>query len=467
MYLQKTAAAITSLQNIHRNNNSPQSPSSPVRPNKIASNFQTSPSIRRHYNNNSTITKPPFLYQHNSTTDHLYSSSSSLNHKRNMSLDGTEIKPNVLTKDKMFHSYNSDGLNVMLNIKYNHNRHNSYEEKSKESNHQRSIDQTFAPQIVQRSNISSVSSPSIKQQPVAVSSRGGSVEPKTATPTQIKRSSSFTTKTFGRPAALATKTLTPKLSQRVPVTPVLQKSASSASFKNMTSVKYENEIYLNDADDLYAEDCSSDSEFSDTMGHDGENDKELITNTRYNKAFLKRLEQTKQKTTTTVVQKHQGVCACPNTPEMPRRDIRVRQSLRDRQSMPRDSSISRMKQDLVGLSATKKNLTTVAPPSPALSVTKDKTANCGKVLPKYLDISKYKPQQGNTFLKRDESKSTLINKEIKRSSSAFGVGLNKTDAGRSSMRSVKSATSGKNVPAAVASEYPKFVMLNTILIFGF
>lgn len=375
-----------------------------------------------------------------------------------MSLDGTEIKPNLLIKDKMFHSYNSDGLNVMLNIKYNHNRHNSYEEKSKVSNHR--IDQTFAPQVVQRSNISS---PSIKQQ-ATVSSRGGSVEPKTATPTQIKRSSSFTTKAFGRPASagLAAKTLTPKLSQRVPVTPVLQKSASSASFKNMTSVTYENEIYLNDTDDLYAD--SSDSEFSDTMGDDGANDKELITNTRYNKAFLKRLEQTKQKTTTAVVQKHQGVCACPNTPEMPRRDIRVRQSLRDRQSMPRDSSISRMKQDLVGLSATKKNLTTVAPPSPAISVGKDKTAIGGKVLPKYLDISKYKPQQGNTFLKRDESKSTLINKEIKRSSSAFGVGLNKTDAGRSSMRSVKSATSGKNVPAAVASEYPaKIVRLNAIL----
>lgn len=451
MYLQKTAAAITSLQNIHRNNNSPQSPSSPVRPNKIASNFQSSPSMRRHYNSNGTTTKSPFIYQNNSTTDHLYSSSASLNHKRNMSLDGTEIKPNILSKDKMFQSYNSDGLNVMLNIKYNHNRHNSYEEKSKVPNHQR-IDQTFAPQIMQRSNISSVSSPSIKHQPITVASRGGSVEPKTATPTQIKRSSSFTTKPFGRPtsAGLATKTLTPKLSQRVPVATVLQKSASSASFKNMTSVKYENDIYLNDTDDLYADDCSSESDFSETMGDDSGNDKELITNTRYNKAFLKRLEQTKQKSTTAVVQKHQGVCACPNTPEMPRRDIRVRQSLRDRQSMPRDSSISRMKQDLVGLSATKKNLTTVAPPSPAISVAKDKTA--GKVLPKYLDISKYKPQQGNTFLKRDESKSTLINKEIKRSSSAFGVGLNKTDAGRSSMRSVKSATSGKNVPAAVASE---------------
>lgn len=126
---------------------------------------------------------------------------------------------------------------------------------------------------------------------------------------------------------------------------------------------------------------------------------------------------------------------------MPRRgEVRARTTLRDRQSMPRDSSINRMKQEIPALSATKKALTT-----------KEKDTAAKRVVPKYLDISKYKPSQGNTFLKRDESKSTLVNKEIKRSASAF---LNKSDVGRSSMRSVKSAasTTNKAATANVQSE---------------
>ncbi|KAG4076068.1 hypothetical protein HA402_010863 [Bradysia odoriphaga] len=175
--------------------------------------------------------------------------------------------------------------------------------------------------------------------------------------------------------------------------------------------KYEdnsnNEFYLNDEDDLDPNIYSSDSELSDM-----DNEKELITNTRYNKAFLIRLEQNKQKAS--AVQK-QGSSACPNTPEMPRRG---------------DSNET--------------GHTSVECHQEALTA-KDKEP-AKKVVPKYLDISKYKPSQGNTFLKRDESKSTLVNKEIKRSASAF---LNKSDVGRSSIRSVKSAASTTNKPASV------------------
>lgn len=410
MYLQKTAAAISTLQNIHRN--SPQSPLSPSRP-KLPSNFTSSPSFRRNHQRKAV---PP------TTNDILYGSSQSL-HKRNLSLDGNEYKPKHHLRDRMTSSYNDEGLNTILNLKQNHTRHNSYEDKT---NH-RTIDQTFAPQITMRSHMSSAN-----KQPVLATK---SDTPSSRTPTsQIKRSSSFSTKQLVRPSS-GIKTLTPKLAPKTSNSG-LQKSASSNSFKNMAS-KYDDnlnsEFYLNDEDDLDPNIYSSDSELSDM-----DNEKELITNTRYNKAFLIRLEQNKQKSSPTV--QKQGLLACPNTPEMPRRgDPRARTSLRDRQSMPRDSSINRMKQDLPALSATKKSLTA-----------KDKEP-AKRVVPKYMDISKYKPSQGNTFLKRDESKSTLVNKEIKRSASAF---LNKSDVGRSSMRSVKSAASTTNKqPANVQSKF--------------
>ncbi len=412
MYLQKTAAAISTLQNIHRN--SPQSPLSPSRP-KLPSNFTSSPSLRRSQQRKAV---PP------TTDDILYGSSQSL-HKRNLSLDSNEYKPKYQLRDRMSSSYNDEGLNTILNLKQNHTRHNSYEDKT---NH-RTIDQTFAPQITMRNHISSTIN---KQQAVASKTDTSSRTPTT----HIKRSSSFSTKQLVRPSSGNVKTtLTPKLAPKTSNSS-LQKSASSNSFKNMAS-KYEdnlnNEFYLNDEDDLDPNIYSSDSDLSDM-----DNEKELITNTRYNKAFLIRLEQNKQKASSAV--QKQGSLACPNTPEMPRRsaDVRARTSLRERQSMPRDSSISRMKQEIPALSATKKALTA-----------KEKESG-KKVVPKYLDISKYKPSQGNTFLKRDESKSTLVNKEIKRSASAF---MNKSDVGRSSVRSVKSAASTSNKAANIQSNF--------------
>lgn len=416
MYLQKTAAAITTLQNIHRN--SPQSPLSPARP-KLPTNFTSSPSLRRSQQRKAV---PP------TTDDILYGSSQSL-HRRNLSLDSNEYKPKYQLRDRMSSSYNDEGLNTILNSKQNHTRHNSYEDKTIH----RTIDQTFAPQITMRNHISAAN----KQQ---VATKTNSDTSSRTPTTQIRRSSSFSTKQLVRPSS-GNKTYTPKLAPKTSNSS-LQKSASSNSFKNMAS-KFDdnlnNEFYLNDEDDLDPNIYSSDSELSDM-----DNEKELITNTRYNKAFLIRLEQNKQKAS--AVQK-QGSLACPNTPEMPRRgDIRARTSLRERQSMPRDSSISRMKQDIPALSTTKKALTA-----------KDKEP-IKKVVPKYLDISKYKPSQGNTFLKRDESKSTLVNKEIKRSASAF---MNKSDVGRSSIRSVKSAASTTNKSAIVQSKFEPTNIIHT------
>lgn len=456
MYLHKTAAAISQLQSIHRNNNSPQSPSSPQRqPNKIASNFMTSPSVRRHYKTAPFATINQANAQTESPQPPLYANANSM-HKRNHSKDGYDaFNLSSPKRDQMTNSYNTDGLNALLNLKLQHSRHNSYEDKpSPVRSIGKTIDQTFAPLIVQRSHISS---PNFAPQRIASSSAAApsradssKIRSKSAnvTPATIKRSSSFTTKPFTRPSS-GGKAMTPKLESRASQSS-LQKSASSNSFKNMS--KFETDIYLNENDNLYAN-FSSESDVSER--DTALDDKELLTNTRYNKSFLARLEQNKQRAAIGPAQLKQGVSACPNTPELPRRDMHVRQSLRDRSSMPRDSSINRMKQDISSnLAATKKGLTD----SPLATSRSASTSGSTRVLPKYLDISKYKPTQGNSFLKRDESKSTLNpqHKEIKRSNSSFGVGMNKSDAARSSVRSVKSATTTNRTTMATMKSMYRF-----------
>lgn len=407
MYLQKTAAAISTLQKIHRNN----SPQSPLSPEKRAIASMVSPLVVR---------RQPKAYSYQVDQSAYTAIRLQQLHKRNNSVDGIEYKPNnMLNNREMSHSYDPEQMNLALNSKP-HTRHNSYEDRTTTFQRpmvHKSIEQTFSPQILMRSNISTKyqqPATNLKTKPVSTSVSAAS--------NQIKRSSSFSTKQLG---CITSKSLTPKLAQKNQRSSGIQKSASSTSFKNMTSSYNDVEYYLNDEDDLNPDHiCSSESELSET-----DNEKEPITNTRYNKAFLIRMEQNKQKASG--IQSKQGPSGCPNTPEMPRRENRIRSSLRDRASMPRDSSLNRMKQDIPSLNISKKVLTT-----------KEKTPS-KKVQPKYLDISKYKPDQGNAFLKRDETKSTLINKEIKRSTSA-SVGFSKSDTGRSSMRSVKSASSAKS-----------------------
>lgn len=581
MYLNKTAAAINQLQHIHRQN-SPQSPRSPqhTQHGKIASNFMTSPSVRRHYKHSPfaqltaeqqaavLAARPPHAvpspthHQHHHGSNaslHLHQQQQQSNHRRNHSLDNADaqLPPGprshslyrTANSEAMSHSHNSDTLRDALRGTYhnqqqthakNHSRHHSYDnsgtaspsQQQQQQHHQHrspahrtrlsSIDQTFAQHILNPTTTSAT----------ATSSATNKTRSKSAnvTPATIKRSSSFSTKPFLRPQSSGTTSGRPTNSQTVVMTPkmlqrsafngshngfggALQKSASSNNFKSTTNTTHyggaaaaafgHNDIYLNANDDLYAKNFSSDSadDLSDAQ-HSAtppnaalmsvsSSGAELLSNTRYNRAFLARLEQNKPRTVggypansvstasacsanaaSSSSSKQQGVIACPNTPELPRRDLRARQSLRDRASMPRDASINRMKQDLAAgtgtsLAAAKRTLmetpAVVARGSAQSVATSTTTAAAAvRVQPKYLDISKYKPQQGNTFLRRDESKSTLNPqlKDIRRSTtSTFGGGVGgsggrSADPTRSSVRSVKSAASSAGSGGGIASSRP-------------
>lgn len=293
------------------------------------------------------------------------------------------------------------------------------------------------------------------------------------TSSPIKRSSSFSVKT--QQTAHMVMPVTPKLGRNKLGSTgsgtiirssnrggVIQKSASSTSFKKMLHQYNDDddiEFYINDTDALDPE-IDYDSDSSEGV----ELEKEPITNTRYNKAFLMRIEQSKKAISGAGGGNKQGNVACPNTPEVGRREIR-----RDRMSMPRDSSLNRLKQDLHKkvVAGGKIGSTTVAVDIPSKestivncsgSLSNSGNVNTGnkKVLPKYLDISKYKSPQAASFLKKDESKSYLLNKtEVKRSPSSASVVLSRTDPSRASTRSVKSAGAkpGNSKKADAAGEF--------------
>ncbi|XP_053669282.1 uncharacterized protein LOC128719679 [Anopheles marshallii] len=191
-------------------------------------------------------------------------------------------------------------------------------------------------------------------------------------------------------------------------------------------------------------------------------EKEPLTNTRYNKTFLMRMEQNKKLAgggsatggaTTGSTKQGGGAAACPNTPELPRRAVQMRSAGglgRDRASMPRDSSLNRMKQDLnLRKSSTGREMllggkgqqhSTQSINSGSSSA----VGTGGKVQPKYLDISKYKSSNAANFLKKDESKSYLLRQEgVRKSPSSASVSsaMSRTDPTRMSARSIKSASS--------------------------
>ncbi|XP_055854143.1 uncharacterized protein LOC129917932 isoform X2 [Episyrphus balteatus] len=267
-----------------------------------------------------------------------------------------------------------------------------------------------------------------------------------------------------------------------PVT-AIKKSASSTTFRHVYS-DYDDNVayYINDEDDLV------DVEYygsSDEDLHSGNEDYEEynddlvvsesvqttevpLTNTRYNKALLMRIERSKQKVAGTVapggVAKSNllsaaGVVACPNTPELPRRTIKSAPRSSMRQSMPRDSSLNRLAGHIPNsLASAKKQIlqtanAVVAPSSTSAATNPSSSsienANSKRIQPKYMDISKYKPVQGNNFLRKNDAKSTL-KPEIRRSPSSASMGLSRTDATRASNRSVKSATSGRGTSASAA-----------------
>lgn len=452
MYLEKTAAAISSLQKIHRKNNSPQSPLSPMR--KTAPNDFTSTISARNNYEKSVNLRPLHL------------------HKRNLSLDVTHNV--VKSKNREFYDsndmLNAQELKEQLNKR--HTRHNSYENKQIQlpSPKHGDIDQTMsrATFIEQQRLLNRYfAADSGHHHGVDEHARRASCGDN-AIGSPIRRSSSFCNRNIANimPMKATTPTATKKpMNRRITLTGnnSLQKSASSSSFKKLQAAaaaataaypkKYgqkENETYyINGRDNLqttrdellYSSDDSDDA--NSMNGENGgryESDRQAseppISHTRYNKAFLMRMEQNKQ----IASGGNRGVVACPNTPEMPRRANNQRASFRDPTSMPRDSSLSRMKQDLPNLQTTKKALTQ--------AVSKDSSSSNSsinkRILPKYMDISKYKPVQGQSFLKRDESKSTLINRnEIRKSPSA--IGLSKADPMRTSGR-VKSAGAKPSTP---------------------
>uniref|UniRef100_A0A182S8B6 Uncharacterized protein n=1 Tax=Anopheles maculatus TaxID=74869 RepID=A0A182S8B6_9DIPT len=195
-------------------------------------------------------------------------------------------------------------------------------------------------------------------------------------------------------------------------------------------------------------------------------EKEPLTNTRYyNKTFLMRMEQNKKLAggggggsgvvagggSAGSAKQTGGAAACPNTPELPRRAVQMRGFGRDRASMPRDSSLNRMKQDLnLRKSSTGREMLMGGKGQQQQSTqsinstTSSAVGSGGKVQPKYLDISKYKSSNAANFLKKDESKSYLLRQEgVRKSPSSASVAsaMSRTDPTRMSARSIKSASS--------------------------
>lgn len=417
MYLEKTAEAISSLQEMHIKNNSLQSPSK-------------------------SICKGPRNNQDNSANFR------STRHKRNASVDAA-------TNNK-HEFYDSSELFSAQEMK--HVNQNSYEGKRIQpaSSKCSGIDQTIScHSSIENHSLHKNSSDVDKKTDYRENNDTLSV----SNDSPIRRSSSFCNRNIAN--ILPTKASTPKANKRQMNRPItgnnsLQKSSSSSSFKKLTTTTpfyehyqtVENEFLIINGDDNLRTTCDE-ILFSSDESHvlnspTGEEDKHQtdrqkseppISHTRYNKAFLMRLEQNRQTNND-----NKGAQACPNTPELSRRAVNPR--FRDPISMPRDSSLSRMKQGLPNIQTTKKVLTQVTSKDSSSSST---CSSKQRVLPKYMDISKYKPVQGQTFLKRDESKSTLISRnEIRKSPSA--TGLSKHDRLRSSGR-IKSAGAKPSTPS--------------------
>uniref|UniRef100_A0A182NZ16 Uncharacterized protein n=1 Tax=Anopheles dirus TaxID=7168 RepID=A0A182NZ16_9DIPT len=222
---------------------------------------------------------------------------------------------------------------------------------------------------------------------------------------------------------------------------------------------------LSDEDEHVVDDLDDEDLDADEVEMGARLEKEPLTNTRYNKTFLMRMEQNKKLATGaaagaatqsagTSAKQTGGAAACPNTPELPRRAVQMRGGVgglgRDRASMPRDSSLNRMKQDLnMRKTSTGRELLLGGKgqqqhSTQSIQSTTSSAAGGGKVQPKYLDISKYKSSNAANFLKKDESKSYLLRQEgVRKSPSSASVSsaMSRTDPTRMSARSIKSASS--------------------------
>uniref|UniRef100_A0A1I8N576 Uncharacterized protein n=1 Tax=Musca domestica TaxID=7370 RepID=A0A1I8N576_MUSDO len=302
----------------------------------------------------------------------------------------------------------------------------------------------------------------------------------------LRRSSSFSarvaaTQKSGRPnfqnlytppAARHSYGLSPAPPQQTSIQPgnPIKKSASSNNFGQAYSDYDDNlQYYINDEDDqddmgeeYYSSGGDDNIEQEPGYYDDAEPENNVpLSNTRYNKALLMRIERSKQKvagkpqsappTKPSMLLAGGGVMACPNTPELPRRNVKsatTRSTMASqRQSMPRDTSLSRLAQQVPNsLASAKKQLLQTAANVPSSTATTQRSTSSQRATPRYLDISKYKPAQSNHFLRKNDAKSTLkpqtnSNEIMKRSPSSSSMGLSRTDPSRTSNRSVRSASS--------------------------
>lgn len=356
-----------------------------------------------------------------------YESPQMKTHKRNLSLD---ISNKVNSK--------TNPIEKTDKLPKRHTRHNSYENKQIQlcELNSMNIDQTISSHNNTRTS-NRKESHTLKPNPYEKKIHGNAATSTVATGISYKRLINRNAK----PSMNAS----PKSNDRTSDYRQSDTSPCSSLYKSNESEVY----HINDNDDLrisnddiLSSPDTDDNPKNDTNGFVNQisSSDKILSNTRYNKAFRMRMEQNKQITST-----NQGVSACPNTPEMTRRSSKARSSFRDTTSMPRDSSLTRLKTELQNFQTTKTNL---KQPTPKPTVTNTVSNNTIKqrVQPKYLDISKYKPIQGQSFLKRDESKSTLVNRsEMKKSPSA--VGLSRTDTARNSIR-VKSAGAKPSTPTS-------------------
>ncbi|XP_034483830.1 uncharacterized protein LOC117788980 [Drosophila innubila] len=252
----------------------------------------------------------------------------------------------------------------------------------------------------------------------------------------------------------------------------LKKSASSNNFEQSYS-DYDNELqyYINDEDELgttgpyysSGEEELAEEEEQRQQPHVAVDTTVPLSNTRLNKALLMRIERSKQRvagsasggsgsgnghtpakpSSAPAGKLSVGLVACPNTPELPRRGIKSAPRAASgcgpklRQSMPRETSLSRLAQQVPSsLANAKKQL---------LQTANATAREQQRVQPKYLDISKYKSAQSNNFLRKNDAKSTLKPAEqMKRSPSASSMGLSRGESNRASNRSVRSTVSAMN-----------------------
>lgn len=388
-------------------------------------------------------TRPPAVHSNRITsavapTGHPRIQSDTRNpiHKRNSSLDSSRYAPlPVMSASLQSNHSNHVVMDGRKHQQQQHSRHNSYDGMLPPHRPSTAKYSQFDQTDEDYESMPSRGAPhiSIKQQ------HHQSLMKQQQSP--IKRSSSFNVKPqdISSPARASG---TPKMQNKF-VKPFavpahgnrIQKSASSSCFKQIAKADdnddddYDNEFYVNDDDDL------NPNQFTPSEGSDDEQKYSLtndppITNTRFNKTFLMRCEQSKKAASGGA--KPLGVVACPNTPEMPRRNLAERSSIRDRASMPRDSSLGRV--------LDKKPLSAGGTPT-------SKASANGRITSKYLDISKYKPERGNNFLKRDESKSYL-NREVKKSSSSACLQNFQRDLARASNRS----SGGSSRPSSAAKK---------------